>query len=63
MWVERGLFGSVIAAFDVTSFGLRLATPVQVWADLQEDCPLPTLSLFRALEGGYIERLLFNQLR
>lgn len=59
MWVERGLFGSVIAAFDVTSFGLRLPTPVQVWADLQEDCPLPTLSLFRALEGGVYREAAF----
>lgn len=28
--------GSVIAAFDVTSSGLRLRTPAQVWAPLQE---------------------------
>lgn len=37
--------GSVNAAFDVTSSGLRLHTPAQVWAPLQEAVQL-SASLF-----------------
>lgn len=41
-----GWFGSVIAAFDVTSSGPRLHTPAQVWAPLREAVQIPASPFF-----------------